>query len=645
MIGSYGPGYRRDIQGLRGVAVVLVLLYHTAAVLPGGFIGVDVFFVISGYVITASLQREWLSTGTIRFRKFYARRVRRLFPALALLTAVTVFASILLQSPNGPQQQTAKTAFGAIGIAANFVIFSSIGGYFSSVAENNPLLHIWSLSVEEQFFLVFPVAIALGWALARRRGTSKSVAAWIVAGGIAIPSILLSVVASYGLIDVPLIGGSSRMFAFYSSLTRAWEFAVGALLVLLAPRLSRLSDWQLGRLGGAGFVLVLGSAFVISESWIFPGFAVLLPVAGAAAIIVSGLAQRSNERTLLEHPLLVWIGDISYSWYLWHWPVIVFTRLHYSDRWWALMAAAALSLGPAYLSWRYLESPIIRFVRLGGRQIIGVLLAAVLVPGLVTVALAVGSKSGWGLDWPVGAHVVVQNDCDHGEFDPSACTWTVEASRGTVLLAGDSQSWAVADGVITAAGELGYDTTVAALNGCAFVSPDLDLPGDWAECREFRSAVVEFATSTKPVAVVISNWSPGYVGNSAESRRRWIPGLVDLFDGFNDIGVPVVLISSYPAGDTDSISRTLIIGPDDNRSTDAVLRREDRAWLIELETELAAEYDEVFVFDPYEVLCDQSVCWTAVGGTEYYTDTNHLSRAGSLLLAPSMAEILGVEIR
>ena len=644
MIGSYGPGYRRDIQGLRGVSVVLVLLYHAAAVLPGGFIGVDVFFVISGYVITASLQREWLSTGTIRFREFYARRVRRLFPALALLTAVTVFASILLQSPNGPQQQTAKTAFGAIGIAANFVIFSSIGGYFSSFAENNPLLHIWSLSVEEQFFLVFPVAIAIGWSLARRRGTSKSVAAWIVAGGIAIPSILLSLAASYGLVDVPLIGGSSRMFAFYSSLTRAWEFAVGALLVLLAPRISRIPDWQLDRLGGTGFVLVLGSAFVISESWIFPGFAVLLPVAGAAAIIVSGLAQRSR-RTLLEHPLLVWIGDISYSWYLWHWPVIVFTRLHYSDRWWALMAAAALSLVPAYLSWRYLESPIIRSARLAGRQIIGVLLAAVLVPGLVTVALAVGAKTGWGLDWPVGAHVVVQNDCDHGEFDPSACTWTVEASRGTVLLAGDSQSWAVADGVITAAGELGYDTTVAALNGCAFVSPDSDLPGDWAGCREFRSAVVEFVASTKPVAVVVSNWSRGYVGNSPESRRRWTSGLVGLLDGFNDVGVPVVVISSYPAGDADSMSRSLLIGPDDNRSADAVLRREDRAWLFELETELAAEYDEVSVFDPYEVLCDQSVCRIAVDGTEYYTDTNHLSKAGSLLLAPAMAEILGVEIR
>ena len=645
MIGSPVPGYRRDIQGLRGVAVVLVLLYHAAAVLPGGFIGVDVFFVISGYVITASLQREWVSTGTIRFRQFYARRVRRLLPALALLTTSTVLASILFQSPNGPQQQTAKAAFGASAIVANFVILRSIGGYFSSVAENNPLLHIWSLSVEEQFFLVFPAVIAIGWSLARHRGTNKSIAAWIVVGGIAIPSILLSVSASYGLIDVPLIGGSSRMFAFYSSLTRAWEFAVGALLVLLAPRLSRLSQWQLDRLGVAGFALILGSAVAISENLIFPGFAVLFPVAGAAAVILSGQTLRSDRRTTLEHPVLVWIGDVSYSWYLWHWPVIVFTRLHYSDRWWALVAAAGLSLIPAYLSWRYLESPIIRSVRLGGRQILGVLLAVVLVPGLVTVVLAVGAKTGWGLDWPIGAHVVVQNNCDHGEFDPSACTWAVEASRGTVLLAGDSQSWAVADGLITVAGELGYDTTVASLNGCAFVYPDVELPGDSVECREFRSAVFEFATSARPVAVFVSNWSHGYVGNSPDSIRRWTLGLVGLFDVLNDAGVPVVVISSYPAGDAYSISRTLILSPDDDRSTNAVLRREDRGWLIELETELAAGFDEVYVLDSYEVLCDQSVCWTAVGGTEYYTDNNHLSRAGALLLAPPMTEILGVEIR
>jgi hypothetical protein len=467
-----------------------------------------------------------------------------------------------------------------------------------------------------------------------------------VVGGIAIPSILLSVSSSYGLIDVPLLGGSSRTLAYYSSLTRAWEFAVGALLVLLAPRLSHLPQWKLDRLGGAGFAVILGSAVAISENSIFPGFVVLFPVAGAAAVILSGQTPRSDRRTILDHPLLVWIGNISYSWYLWHWPIIVFTRLHLSDRWWVLVAVACLAFVPAYLSWRYLEMPIMRSVRIDGRRILGILLLVVLVPGLLTLVLALGAKTGWGLDWPLGAHVVVRNDCDHGEFDPTACTWAVEDSRGVVLLAGDSQSWAVADGLIAVAGELGYDTTVATLNGCAFVYPDVEFPGDSAQCLEFRSAVVEFATSFRPAAVVISNWSTGYVSIvDSDSRRRWVSGHVGLFEVFNDLGVPVILISSYPAGDDHSISRSLIVRPDADRSTDASRRREDRAWLIELEIQMAADYDEVYVIDPYEVLCDQTDCWTAVGGTEYYTDNNHLSRAGSLLLAPSLAEILGIEIR
>ncbi len=145
----------------------MVVLYHSGLFLSAGFVGVDVFFVISGFVITASLQREWVASGTVRLRHFYARRVRRLLPALSLATTVTVIASALLQSPNGPQQETAKTAFGTIATVANFVIPRSIGNYFSAGAEQNPLLHTWSLSVEEQFFLVFPAVLVAGWALGR----------------------------------------------------------------------------------------------------------------------------------------------------------------------------------------------------------------------------------------------------------------------------------------------------------------------------------------------------------------------------------------------------------------------------------------------------------------------------------------------
>jgi len=625
--------------------VVLVVLYHSKVLMSGGFVGVDVFFVISGYVITASLQREWVTTGSVRLRRFYARRVRRLLPALSVATACTVVASILLQSPNGAQQEAAKTAFGATATVANFVILRSIGDYFSLGAESSPLVHTWSLSVEEQFFVVFPAVLVAGWTLGRGHRTSRwSPAIWMVAGGLAIPSILLSLSTSYGLIDIPLMGGSPRLFAFYSSATRAWEFAVGALLVLLAARLARLPGWFLARLGVIGGGLVVGSALFISDSQIFPGVAVLVPVVGAALIIVSGSDERRDGRRLLEHPLLVWIGDLSYSWYLWHWPVVVFTRLHISDRWWALGTAAIGSLVPAYLSYRYVETPIRRSPRFDGRRVLVVALVAVMVPGMLTALLAVGSRSGWGLDWPIGANRVVRSGCDHGPYNPTGCTWSVDDPRGVILLAGDSQSWAVADGLIAAADGLGYSTTVATLNGCSFVHPTSYMGSDnkEAECTRFRAAVLDFTAATRPAAVVISNWSLGYVGNSPESRARWETGLGGVLDVLDDAGVPVVIVSSYPAGDAYSITRSLLVRPEPDRWTDATSKRDDRAWLVELESDLASGYDEVYLYDPYEVLCDQEHCYTAMGGTEYYTDTNHLSVAGSLQLAPSMTELLEI---
>lgn len=163
-----GPASSRrpDIQGLRAVAVLMVVAFHAGLPVPGGFVGVDVFFVISGFVITAMLHREWHQTGRIRFGRFYLRRFKRLTPALALVVAVTMVISIVVLSPFGPQQTAAKTAFGAMLLAANFVIARTTGGYFDAPAEANPLLNTWSLPVEEQFYLVFPALIAFGWVLA-----------------------------------------------------------------------------------------------------------------------------------------------------------------------------------------------------------------------------------------------------------------------------------------------------------------------------------------------------------------------------------------------------------------------------------------------------------------------------------------------
>ena len=235
---SSAPGRRRDIQGLRAIAVLLVVVFHAELPVPGGFVGVDVFFVISGFVITAMLMREWARYGRVRFGHFYFRRFLRLTPALALIVAVVALASILLQNPFGAQQTTARTGMGAMLLSANYVIGHAAGDYFADNATTNPLLHTWSLSVEEQFYLVFPALLVLAWLLlrrGRRHGAGHHRHARSPLG-----SFVLGVAWSFGSTWAPGLTayfGGPESFAFYSSLTRAWEFAAGALLALTLARI------------------------------------------------------------------------------------------------------------------------------------------------------------------------------------------------------------------------------------------------------------------------------------------------------------------------------------------------------------------------------------------------------------------------
>jgi peptidoglycan/LPS O-acetylase OafA/YrhL len=250
--------HRPDIQGLRAIAVLMVVAFHAGLPVPGGFVGVDVFFVISGFVIAGSLHREWSNTGRIHFARFYMRRFKRLTPALALTVTVTMLLTAAVLSPLGAQQNAAKTAIGGMFISANVVIANTTGGYFSLAAETNPLLHVWSLSVEEQFYLGFPFLLAIGWAIARR-GRRLSTAPLMLVMAVMAVSFLLSLVDESAL-EFP---GSKDALGFYSPVPRAWEFAAGAALALaiagrrgLAPRTAALS----GTLGLIGLVSSLFSS-------------------------------------------------------------------------------------------------------------------------------------------------------------------------------------------------------------------------------------------------------------------------------------------------------------------------------------------------------------------------------------------------
>ena len=368
---------RADIQGLRAIAVLMVVVFHAGAPVPGGFVGVDVFFVISGFVITAMLHRELASTGRIAYRQFYLKRFKRLTPALALMLSVTMLISALVLSPLGPQQTAAETALGAMLLVANFVIASTTGGYFDAPAESNPLLNTWSLSVEEQFYLVFPGLIGVGWYLARRSRGLKRFSTHLIIGGIGICSFTLAVAGSYGL-PIP---GPSAIVGFYSPLTRAWEFAVGAMLALLLSRRPAYTPRLGSVVGVLGAALLILSLWLINDATPFPGTWTLLPVMGTALLLAAGTQAGAVTTRLLVSTPMVKVGDWSYSIYLWHWPFIVFAMYLWPQSDLAAPIAAAVSVLPALASYRWVETPIRSLPRMGWVSTT-VLIAAVVAPAL-----------------------------------------------------------------------------------------------------------------------------------------------------------------------------------------------------------------------------------------------------------------------
>lgn len=697
------PGRRRDIQGLRAVAVLLVVLFHAELPVPGGFVGVDVFFVISGFVITAMLVREWAQHGRIRFAHFYFRRFLRLTPALALVVAVVALASVLLQNPFGAQQTTARTGMGAMLLSANYVIGHAAGDYFADNATTNPLLHTWSLSVEEQFYLVFPAILVLAWLLVRR---GRGRAPIVIVAAIALASFALAVAWSFGSTaaeGLTTYFGGPESFAFYSSLTRAWEFAAGALLALGLSRIP-VPTVAVARLVGAlGAVMLLASAFAIHDSQPFPGVVALLPVAGTVLLILAGAHHTTGVSSALATRPMVWIGDTSYSWYLWHWPLIVFTALLFPHRPVLLVAAAAFSLVPAIASYRWLEQPLRRY-RPSSRRRAGALIVTTMAVPLVTcLALLVGANAGWGLVPPASAaapvvagqagpdpatsdagdvaatggdaeadgevaggeggslrsqHAVVKAGCVNTDLEPDRCRFGPADAQGTVLLAGDSQAYALADGVIAAAERLGLDTVATSHTGCPFLARESSGVHNYP-CGSWQESIVEYALAERPAAVVIANRSGGYVrpgvgwrtierdgGGRAESAAEAVElyrkGLEPVVERLSAAGIPVIIVAAVPemTGYTD---RTSLLSSAFGSQAFEIGRDEAEQFrlpALDVEQAIAAQYPGVVVHDPMPALCVDDICSTERDGSPVYQDETHLAVPGSLLLADGLEDAL-----
>lgn len=340
---------RADIQGLRAIAVIAVIAYHAGLQIPGGFTGVDIFFVISGFVITEMLFREKITTGTIKLRLFYIRRFRRLMPALAVLVSVTVIAGWFIYTSQSSQELTAQTGLGAMFFGANVVIAMTTSNYFDAPAEANPLLHTWSLSVEEQFYFVFPAILLVGWAFRKARSSRVVIFVFILL--VSVLSFALAVFGSSGVEQAS--ENTSWLLGFYSPFTRVWEFGAGALIALVIPLIKPNKSMAIF-LSATGVVAGVIGFTLISDQTPFPGVWTIIPVAATALLLVAGLHANIFSRALSVRPM-VRVGDWSYSLYLWHWPFIVFAIYIWPSVWYIPIIAALLSLAPAVASYYLVE--------------------------------------------------------------------------------------------------------------------------------------------------------------------------------------------------------------------------------------------------------------------------------------------------
>jgi peptidoglycan/LPS O-acetylase OafA/YrhL len=364
--------YRPAIDGVRALAVGSVFVFHlNRRWLPGGFVGVDVFFVISGYLITSLILKD-LGEGAFSLRRFFQRRIARIFPAFFVVALGTLAGAALIYLP--VDLGSAGSSLAAASLSAANLKYMVQGNYFKLSPDAQPYLHYWSLSVEEQYYLLFPLALSLGWVRVRRR-----------------LAVIVASAATASFLACVVVTQRQPVWAFYLLPTRAWELLTGALLALYAPRLLAIRGRWMEWIPGAGLVLVALSFSLTREGDHFPGFWALLPVIGTAAVLIPRPNAGICERWLSAPPLVL-IGQMSYSLYLWHWPVfsMVDYRLYLSSAAARLAIKIALSLPLAYLSFRFLEGPARAFLsRSENSRLAYAVLGCALV---VTVPLGLGVR-------------------------------------------------------------------------------------------------------------------------------------------------------------------------------------------------------------------------------------------------------------
>ena len=666
--------FRTDIQGLRGFAVLAVVLYHANLPVPGGFLGVDIFFVISGFIVTTVMLRELDLTGKVSLRDFYVRRIRRILPMFTLVTVVTILLTMVFLSPFGDQQQAFSTSRWSAFFASNYQLQLS-DSYQNLVG--NPFRHMWSLSVEEQFYVVLPIVLILAVWLFRR--TPERGARW--RGAFICVTSFLAMVSFVLALDASASEATASM-AFFSLPTRAWELCIGVLAATAFSSL-RIDKVTATALGASGAIALALSLFLVDDSTIHPGWVTLAPVLGTATMIVVGSRSPITHWALSLKPL-VWLGDRSYGWYLWHWPFVVFAGAALGNRPVVLAVASVLALVITEFTFRLVEHPTRRATSVVGFRAAAVLVGSILVVASTSFAADRVSGTGLGLregnpdefDFTEQFELVKRG----GNMDGSCfldslftsfndvgvvereCSNNVSSSKTDVVLIGDSNALTASDGLFEATRQLGARAVFFGGGGCPSISrPPMDKSETCATVQQMYKRLVDevdprvvvlvnrYDLYVDPLAGVIDNdhripfadgTTPVRPKQRLESVTRALEEFVDelILDG-RDV---VVMLQPPPSY---LLNRTLF---ESWFPRAAIFRDSDVADVVEQRREIREAITSAFsgkqgisVFEPGAAVCGRAdFCQADIDDVLVYANFSHLNPKGSLRLTEGFVGVL-----
>lgn len=627
--------------------MLLVVIYHAGFdTLSGGYIGVDVFFVISGYLITGLLLRELETTGTVALAKFYGRRIRRLLPAATLVLVCTIAIAWTVYSPL-ELKQFASSAFATATYLSNIWFAHLATDYLAEDTAANPLLHTWSLSAEEQFYLAWPLLLLV----TARLGPTQSVRRRLF--------VTMGILAGLSLLASLLLTRYSQPWAFFGSPTRAWEFALGGVVALWNPTSQYRRSNTRPLLGALGITLVFLPAIAFDRQTAFPGFAAIVPVVGALLIISAAhRSQPAGVNRWISSKPMQFVGNISYSLYLWHWPIFVFMPFFIDDV--ALgdrMIGIALAFVLAWVTYVLIENPF-RFSQPLSRRVRASIAVGLLLSGSsASFALVVREISASSLRTDIQKRYfqasrdtprIYAGDCHAKYFqvETPECTFGVETSDVSVVLFGDSHAAQWFPALEQLSNQHGWRLTSWTKTGCAsvhFDQTETKLGRPYTECTEWRAKTIERIKAEKPTLLIIANSNrhvPGNKNLSDEQRKQiWADAVGKTLSEFEDLPTRIIIIRDTPWPSFNAptcLSRAAWQGKDPSQhcifSTSDFLPDpiyEAEHWQLSLRR-------KGHLVDMTKVICPDTICTVDRDGIVVYHDAHHLTASFSRHVADAL---------